>query len=60
MPFVTSSEPFGDSIHVTLEPGSDPRQLVSALAAAGLTGVKVEEIVPGIEDVFLELMKKVH
>jgi ABC-2 type transport system ATP-binding protein len=53
-----SSEPFGDSIHVTLDPGTDPQHLLSALSAAGLTGATVEEIVPGIEDVFLELMKK--
>jgi len=57
-PCVISSEPFGESMHVTLEPGAHPRDLISGLAAAGLTGVTIEEIVPGIEDVFLELMKK--
>lgn len=57
-PSALSSEPFGDSFHVTLTPGTEPRQLVSALSAAGLSGVTAEEIVPGIEDVFLELMKK--
>jgi ABC-2 type transport system ATP-binding protein len=57
-PCVICSEPFGDSMHVTLEPGTGPNDLLSALSAAGLTGVTVEEIVPGIEDVFLELMKK--
>jgi len=57
-PCALSSEPFGDSIHVTLIPGTDPQQLVTALSASGLSGVMIEEIVPGIEDVFLELMKK--
>jgi len=60
MPHVSSSEPFGDSMHVTLEPGSDAQSLLTALSAAGLTGATVEEIVPGIEDIFLELMKKVQ
>lgn len=58
MPHAPCSEPFGDSIHVTLSPGSDPQQMVCALSAAGLRGVTIEEIAPGIEDVFLELMKK--
>lgn len=58
MPHAPCSEPFGDSIHVTLSPGSDPQQMVCALSAAGLLGVTIEEIAPGIEDVFLELMKK--
>lgn len=57
-PHAMSTEPFGDSIHVTLDPGTDPQSLVAALSAAGLSGVTVEEITPGIEDVFLELMKK--
>jgi ABC-2 type transport system ATP-binding protein len=58
LPLAPCSEPFGDSIHVTLTPGTDPQQLLSALSAAGLHDVTVREIVPGIEDVFLELMKK--
>jgi ABC-2 type transport system ATP-binding protein len=59
-PHVLSPEPFGDSMHVTLKPGTDPQSLLTALSAAGLTGATVEEIVPGIEDIFLELMKKVQ
>jgi ABC-type multidrug transport system ATPase subunit len=57
-PCALSSEPFGGSVHVTLTPGTEPHQLVAALSAAGLQGVTIREIVPGIEDVFLELMKK--
>lgn len=51
-------EPFGDSVHVTLPEGIKPEQVITALAASGLTGATITEIVPGIEDVFLELMKK--
>jgi ABC-type multidrug transport system ATPase subunit len=58
MPPAPSSEPFGDSVHVTLPAGMKPEELITALAASGLTGVTIAEIVPGIEDVFLELMKK--
>jgi len=55
---IPGSEPFGDSVHVTLPAGMKPEELITALAASGLTGVTIAEIVPGIEDVFLELMKK--
>jgi ABC-2 type transport system ATP-binding protein len=60
MPHAPCSEPFGDSMHVTLSPDTDPQHLLSALASAGLPGATITEIVPGIEDVFLELMKKEH
>jgi ABC-2 type transport system ATP-binding protein len=53
-------EPFGDSVHVTLPEGIKPEQVITALAASGLTGATITEIVPGIEDVFLELMKRTH
>ncbi|HUW94104.1 MAG TPA: ABC transporter ATP-binding protein [Bacteroidales bacterium] len=53
-----NAEPFGDSVHVTLPPGTAPADLTAALTAAGLPGTTVTEIVPGIEDVFLELMKR--
>ena len=51
-------EPFGDSVHVTLPEGIKPEHVITALAASGLTGATITEIVPGIEDVFLELMKR--
>ena len=51
-------EPFGDSVHVTLPEGTKSEQVITTLAASGLTGATITEIVPGIEDVFLELMKK--
>ena len=52
-----SSEPFGDSVHITLPEGTPPEDLLVALAASGLPGASITEIVPGIEDVFLELMQ---
>ncbi len=52
-----SSEPFGDSVHITLPEGTTPEELLVALAASGLPGASITEIVPGIEDVFLELMQ---
>ena len=57
MPRAISSEPFGDSVHITLPEGTTPQELIAALAASGLTGAAIKEIVPGIEDVFLELMQ---
>ncbi|MBE0678423.1 MAG: hypothetical protein IH592_06625, partial [Bacteroidales bacterium] len=53
-----NAEPFGDSVHITLTEGTAPDELTAALTAAGLPGATVTEIVPGIEDVFLELMKR--
>jgi ABC-type multidrug transport system ATPase subunit len=57
-PGVLGGEPFGDAMHVTLHPGTTPEQLVRELEAKGLKGVTATEIVPGIEDIFLELMKR--
>ena len=57
VPPVLSSEPFGDAVHVTLSEGSDPAALESILAGRGMPGAVVTEIMPGIEDVFLDLMK---
>jgi len=53
-----NAEPFGDSVHITLSEGTTPAELKAALASAGLPGATIREIVPGIEDVFLELMKR--
>ena len=53
-----SPEPFGDSVHITLPEDTTPEQLTAALELAGLPGATITEIVPGIEDVFLELMKR--
>jgi ABC-type multidrug transport system ATPase subunit len=52
-----NAEPFGDSVHITLAESTTPEQVIAALEHAGLSSVTIAEIVPGIEDVFLELMK---
>lgn len=58
VPGVLGREPFGDAMHVSLSPGTTPEQLVTELESMGLAGVTATEIVPGIEDIFLELMKR--
>jgi ABC-type multidrug transport system ATPase subunit len=58
LPQVVSPEPFGDSVHVVLRDDADPAEVKRALGEAGLDGATITETVPGIEDVFLELMQK--
>ncbi len=58
MPHAVSAEPFGDSVHITLPPGTEPGDIITSLAAAGLPGATITETTPGVEDVFLELMKR--
>jgi ABC-type multidrug transport system ATPase subunit len=53
-----NAEPFGDSVHVTLPDGIQSEEVITALEMAGLPGSTIKEIVPDIEDVFLELMKR--
>ncbi len=56
--FAGNAEPFGDSVHITIAEGATPGGVIADLASAGLPGAEIKEIVPGIEDVFLELMKR--
>ncbi|MRR19687.1 ABC transporter ATP-binding protein [bacterium] len=58
LPHVLHPEPFGDSVHITIPEGITPGEVISALTSAGLPGAEISEIVPGIEDVFLERMKR--
>ena len=58
LPQIANSEPFGDSVHVTLREGVTSQDVARQLEEAGLHGAKISEAVPGIEDVFLELMKR--
>ena len=58
IPQVVSPEPFGESVHISLRDGADPAGVIKLLEDAGLRGVTIAETVPGIEDVFLELMQK--
>ncbi len=58
LPQVISPEPFGDSVHVVLRDDAYPSEVKKSLEEAGFSGVTIAETVPGIEDVFLELMQK--
>lgn len=58
MPNVSGTEPFGDSVHITLHEGAVPEDVLRSLEEAGIPGAAIKETAPGIEDVFLELMKK--
>jgi ABC-2 type transport system ATP-binding protein len=46
--------PFGDVVHLTLDPSADVAATQHALAAAGLPLERMRIIAPGLEDVFLE------
>jgi len=56
--YVAGSEPFGDSVHITLHQGASLEDVKRSLEEAGIHDAIIRESVPGIEDVFLELMKK--
>jgi ABC-type multidrug transport system ATPase subunit len=58
LPQVITSEPFGDSVHVVLRDDVLPPEVKKALEETGLHGVSIAGTMPGIEDVFLELMQK--
>jgi ABC-2 type transport system ATP-binding protein len=48
---------FGDSLHVALQEAGDAAAVESALAQAGLPGLSVRPIPPGLEDVFVTLLR---
>lgn len=49
--------PFGDALHITGSISMNTSTLREALTGQGLTEVTVERIEPGIEDLFMHLMK---
>ena len=55
---VDSPEPFGEAVHITLREGASVEDVKKSLERAGLEGAEATEITPGIEDVFLGLMKR--
>lgn len=57
-PGALSSFPFGESVHITLAPGTSTDDVIRHLEKNGLAGSTVTEITPGVEDTFLELMQK--
>jgi ABC-2 type transport system ATP-binding protein len=55
-PSIESANPFGDSVHITFTGDSYNSTLPRKLEALGHRELKIKQIEPGIEDVFLELM----
>ena len=57
-PLTVTAWPFGDSVHVTFAADRIDESVISYLNDQGIQNVIIEESIPGIEDRFLELMKK--
>jgi ABC-2 type transport system ATP-binding protein len=58
LPLVLSSFPFGETVHITLAADVTPETIITFLHEKGLDGATINEITPGVEDTFLELMQK--
>jgi ABC-type multidrug transport system ATPase subunit len=56
IPEVVMVQPFGDTIHVTLQKGRQPSLLETALDAGAIKGFRIDRIKPNIEDCFMDLM----
>jgi len=60
VPGVTDVQAFGERAHVRLEPGRDPSEGIEAvkrtLAARGIPVTSAREVIPSLEDVFIELI----
>jgi ABC-2 type transport system ATP-binding protein len=54
---VKSCYAFGEYLHVSLRENIDNELLLQSIGKAGHSGVEVKEIVPTIEDCFIQLMK---
>ncbi|SMO77162.1 ABC transporter ATP-binding protein [Fodinibius sediminis] len=54
-----SVQPFGESIHyIDYRAGFDPADFKQMLERNGFQGVQVQQVAPGIEDVFIRLMEQ--
>lgn len=50
-------EPFGSGLHVTVDPGRiSAQQLQTSLHAAGVSGIRIRQVEPSLEDVFLQVV----
>ena len=49
--------PFGEAHHLVTAPGFDPQWFADVLVRKGFRGVTVRTAEPGIEDVFIKLMR---
>lgn len=55
---VVSPEPFGEAVHINLREGVTAEEVKRSLQLAGLENAELTEITAGIEDVFLEMMRR--
>ncbi len=53
---VKNAFPFGDSIHITLNPNVTVKEIIQLLSKHNIGYENLEEIEPGIEDCFMDLM----
>ena len=58
MPDVEKTSLFGTSVHAVLRPGAGANEIAARLAAAGLRTEAVTEVLPSLEDVFLDVVEK--
>ena len=59
MPDVEKTSLFGTAVHAVLrQEGTTPSMLAARLAAAGLTVDEITEVLPSLEDVFLDVVEK--
>ena len=58
-PGVLSVEPSGARLHMFIQPGAaSPEALKAALVSRGIAPTEFEEIVPSLEDVFIDLVRR--
>ncbi len=55
---ISSAFPFGESVHITLTDEASCDDVMNSLCANGIMGTVINDIEPGVEDTFLELMQK--
>jgi ABC-type multidrug transport system ATPase subunit len=58
LPTVTSVNPFGDSVHITLSESESADSLLKSIKKELPEPIELNEIKPGIEDTFLKLMQE--
>lgn len=58
LPQVTGVEVFGDRLHVALTPGTETDTVRKALGAANIACDDVTPVAPSLEDVFMELTRR--
>jgi ABC-type multidrug transport system ATPase subunit len=57
LPGITDVQPFGSSVHVTAKAPLDIPAMKEQLAAQGIPGAELRPVQPGIEDLFMALMR---